>query len=269
VFPVNYLNCSVHRAQPQTESRTKVSDTVCVTLCCQVSVKHLALCVVSSSAQWTSKHSEMLGGLFLNICRLHPCGVGIAQSVQWLLYGLEDPGSNPGRGKRYTQQVRTGSGDDPTSYSMAIGGSNPREGGKAAVAWVKCSCLVGSQAWSCNVDRHDCSGTAEVGKCQWVWCGRSVFWLWWRHYPPSSNCGDITTTIIQLWWHHYPPSSNYGNVTTHHHPIHYSLRSSSQPLSPSSLLTMIHYPLWSRPLVILIHFIIIIQFITIVQLIAH
>jgi hypothetical protein len=221
MFAANCLNCSVHYSQLQTLNHVPKFQTHCVTLCCQVSVKHLALCAVSSEAQRTSKHSKFWGEFFFfNICRLHPCGNGIAQSVQWLLYGLEDRGSNPGRGNMYIYIYTTcgpALGTTQPHNRWLSGGSFSWVGGKAAVAWIKYRCfLVGAHAWSCNGERQDCSGTAEVGKWQWVSCGRFgvLIMVTSHHYATSSNSFLPIIHFITYC----------GPVHIYYHPVHCLLR---------------------------------------------
>jgi hypothetical protein len=62
-------------------------------------------------------------------------GVGVARSVQWLGYGLDDRGSIHGRGSDFSlpHRVQTGSGAHPASYPMGTWDSFP--GGKVAGAW--------------------------------------------------------------------------------------------------------------------------------------
>jgi hypothetical protein len=64
-------------------------------------------------------------------------GAGVAQSVQWVGYWLDDQGSIPGKGSSeifsLRHRVQTGSGAHPASYWMSTGCSYPW--GKAARSW--------------------------------------------------------------------------------------------------------------------------------------
>ena len=107
--PVNCLKRSVHRAHLQTLNHVLKFQKQCVTLYCRLMVKHWHFVLFPVKHNGLENIQNSWEEFFSNICRLHPCGVGIAQWVQWLLYGLEDRDSNPGRGKIYrvSQEERT------------------------------------------------------------------------------------------------------------------------------------------------------------------